>query len=185
MICLNWSTHLNMNKNDQLYMFFPKHISFYQRLHENAHLIVKAENLALAEIIFTQVTNESYLDFFIPCHVANYIDPFLRFVGNNSFNFRLKKPREQYLFNFRLLKDGRSILITSAYSLMASYKCLKELFEKQTKEGVHVTINHKYSTMVQLDFTGKDNQLELITSLSQPKAFLLNRQTLKKHESDK
>ena len=81
-----------------------------------------------------------------------------------------------------MLENGQLILITSASKISYAYKSLKDVFSKKIGEGVHVTINSRYSMMVGIgnktDKNGQESQLELVSSDPELKAFLVDRESL-------
>lgn len=154
------------DRNMYLYIFYPKDLPSSQRIHANATLIIKAEGFNLVKRMFVQVIQKPINDFTVPIVTATFQNPFTQFI----LPYSVAQSKQPHAFSFRSIDDGKLMFITSASSLFDAYKSLRYLFIKQMREGLHVTINNKYTMMVQLGTIGNTNQL-----LPIPDAFLLSR----------
>lgn len=150
-----------------LYVFYPKNLPSSQRIHTHATLIIKATGFNLVKTMFVQVIQKPIEAFSAPIATTTFQDPF------NQFKLPPVNPQQkQHNFNFRTICDGKLMFITAAPSLFEAYRSLKTLFRKQIEEGIHVTINNKYTMMVQLGTIGNTNHTKLTQT---PHAFLLSR----------
>lgn len=163
-----------MTRLMKLYTFYEKNISPFQRIQKNAKLIVKSDELDLAVTIFHQVTGEDFKHFSAQAETTS-VNPFLQFI-------RAPDSYPRHHFEFRMLENGQLILITSASKISHAFKSLKDVFSKKIGEGVHVTVNNKYSMMVGVSIktvkNDQESQLELVSSDPELKAFLVDRESL-------
>lgn len=151
-----------------LYVFYPKNLPSSQRIHTNATLIIKAQGFNLVETMFVQVVQQPIENFSVPVVTSTFQNPFNQFI----IPYHVSQSRQQHNFSFRALNDGKLMFITAAPSLFEAYKSLRFLFKKRIREGLHVTINNKYTMMVRLGTIGGASYERLPPT---PDAFLLSR----------
>lgn len=151
-----------------LYIFYPKNLPSSQRIHTNATLIIKAQDFNLVKTMFVQVVQQPIENFSVPIATATFQNPFKQFI----LPYHISRSKQPHSFSFRSIDDGKLMFITAAPSLFEAYKSLRYLFKKQLREGLHVTINNKYTMMVQLGTIGYTSHEKLTPT---PDAFLLSR----------